>query len=65
MNKNHPEQIGCSAPINLAGETIEKPLAAIARYLGEHKGTVANYDLITGESDEVAPQMIRVTRRHR
>lgn len=57
------DELGRSAPIGLAGETIGNPFAAVVRYLVEHQGTVTNYDLIPGESDEVTSQMIRATRR--
>lgn len=62
MDEQDGCEVGQTAPITVAGQTIGNPLAAVAGYLKNHHGTVTHYDLIAGTSGEVTAELIKATR---
>lgn len=57
-----PLESGSSPPLTVAQHEIVNPLDAVLRYLADHGGTVANYDLQERSTDVVTPELIRSTR---
>lgn len=62
MSEHGACEIGQTAPINVAGQAISNPLAAVIAYLTEHPGTIRHYDFIADASDEVTAELIKATR---